>query len=89
MCTALIHYLYACKEIIYAFHSSAGVAGYAPDAIRKSYIWNRIANVTSRPHGHVGLDLVNKHLNLDFKGKYFGNGIINQERVIMLSYQCH
>ena len=45
-----------------------GVAGFAPEVIRKNYIWNRVANIKGKPHGNVGLDLVNEHLNLDFKG---------------------
>ena len=32
--------------------------------------WNRVCNPTGMKGANVGLDLVNEHLNLDFKGTF-------------------
>ena len=39
------------------------------DKLKHNLIWGRVCNTKGRSHGNIGLDLVNEHLNLDFKGK--------------------
>ena len=47
----------------------AGIGGYATDKMIHNLIWGRVCNTKGRIHGNIGLDLVNEHFNLDFKGK--------------------
>ena len=49
--------------------SHLGIGGFVPEKIWHTYIWNRVANIHGKRHCNIGLDLVNEHMNLDFKGK--------------------
>ena len=44
-----------------------GISGFYPSRIAKEMTWNRVANLTGRVNGNIGLDLVNEFLNKDFK----------------------
>ena len=46
------------------------IGGYGCERVRQNLLWNRVANTLGRQHGNVPLDLVNEHLNLDFKSEY-------------------
>ena len=39
--------------------------------LAKEVVWNRTANIEGEPGHNIELDLLNEHLNLDFKGMTF------------------
>ena len=55
------------KYLILAHNMLAGVSGLYPFRIAKKIVWNRVANLTGKPNGNIGLDLVNEFFNEDYK----------------------
>ena len=51
-----------------AKHINLAVGGYETELVSFNITWSRLCNTKGRARGNVGLDLVNEHLNNDFKG---------------------
>ena len=43
-------------------------SGFLCERLKQDLTWNRVANLSGRPGGNIGLDLVNEFLNNNFKG---------------------
>ena len=53
---------------MYEFILYVGVNGFHPPRVAEDIIWNRVANLTGRDRGNVGLDFVNELINNSYKG---------------------
>ena len=53
------------------------VGGYETERVTLNMVWNRFCNSKGRPRGSIGLDLVNEHLNKEFKGKKWDSLVIS------------
>lgn len=59
------HYMYTSHT-----HSLLALAnGMCGPRLAQEVVWNRTANMVGKPGHNIELDLVNEHLNLEFKGK--------------------
>lgn len=47
----------------------SGINGLLPARIRSEVVWNSTANLLGKPGHNIALDLVNKFLNNEFKGR--------------------
>ena len=56
-------YAYMCNDV-----QLIGIRGFYPPRIREELIWNRVANLRGGAGHNIELDLLNEHLNNEFKG---------------------